>query len=228
MFFSINAIYGNNVSTKIEAILPEYSENLKGLEQGDQIIKINGKKIRLKSDITKVLNKIAKDNVVLTVKRMDTIIDIEVKTSMQDGIFFLGVMNKPEENNFSNNIYYAYWETENFVVDIFDNLKLLFTGKVSADQFTGPIGISEYIVKTDSVYNFFYLMSLISLSLGITNLLPIPALDGGKIVVLIIEGIRRKPIDEKLEMKIQAFGFSLLIMLSIYISFKDVLRIFSK
>ena len=69
-------------------------------------------------------------------------------------------------------------------------------------------------------------MALISLSLGITNLLPIPALDGGKIFILLIEAIRRKPMKESTEIFIQMIGFSLLILLSIYISYIDVLRFF--
>ena len=69
-------------------------------------------------------------------------------------------------------------------------------------------------------------MALISLSLGITNLLPFPALDGGKIVLLLIEAIRRKPLKESFEIWIQMIGFSLLILLSVYISYIDVLRFF--
>ena len=102
----------------------------------------------------------------------------------------------------------------------------LFTGNIYIEQMSGPIGISEYIVKTDSVYNFVYLMSLISLSLGITNLLPIPALDGGRLVLLIIECIRKKPIDQELEIKIQTFGFLILMSLAIYISFNDIVKLF--
>lgn len=91
---------------------------------------------------------------------------------------------------------------------------------------TGPIGISKIVVKTNGVYNFIYLLCLISLSLGVTNLLPIPALDGGRLVLLIIEGIRGKALDQEVELSIQSAGFFLLILFSIYISYKDILRIF--
>ena len=73
---------------------------------------------------------------------------------------------------------------------------------------------------------FVYLLALISLSLGITNLLPFPPLDGGKIVILIVEGIRKKPLSEDVETKIQIAGFCLLIGLSIYVTYNDILRIF--
>ena len=70
------------------------------------------------------------------------------------------------------------------------------------------------------------MVSLISLSLGVTNLLPFPPLDGGKVVILLIEGIRRKPLKESVEAKIQLAGFCLLIGLSIYVTYNDILRIF--
>lgn len=70
------------------------------------------------------------------------------------------------------------------------------------------------------------MISLISLSLGVTNLLPFPPLDGGKILLLLIEWIRRKPLKEKTEITIQMLGFCLLITLAIYISFNDVINIF--
>lgn len=69
------------------------------------------------------------------------------------------------------------------------------------------------------------MMSLISLSLGVTNLLIFPPLDGGKILLLIIEGIRKKPLKQETELKIQMLGFAILITLSLFVTFNDVTRI---
>ena len=101
---------------------------------------------------------------------------------------------------------------------------MLFTGGVSVDQMMGPVGISEVVAKTNGLKEFIYIMALISLSLGVTNLLPIPALDGGKILILIIEAIRRKPLKEKTEINIQLIGFSILIALSLYVTYNDIMR----
>ena len=90
----------------------------------------------------------------------------------------------------------------------------------------GPVGISKVVAKTDGIKEFIYILSLISLSLGVTNLLPIPALDGGKILILIVEAIRRKPLKEKTEINLQLIGFSILIALSLYVTYNDILRIF--
>ena len=102
----------------------------------------------------------------------------------------------------------------------------MFRGDVSVNDLTGPVGISEVVSKTQGIVEFVYMLALISLSLGITNLLPFPPLDGGKVVILLIEAIRRKPLKENIEIAIQMAGFFLLIGLSIYVTYNDILRIF--
>lgn len=119
----------------------------------------------------------------------------------------------------------AFVATGGFIISITESIKLLFTGNVNIDQMVGPIGISGIIVQADGLFNFVYLFSVISVSLGVTNLLPVPALDGGRIVLLIIEGIRKKPLKEKTEIAINSLGFTFLILLSIYISYNDIIKI---
>ena len=102
----------------------------------------------------------------------------------------------------------------------------MFTGNVSVDQMTGIVGISDVVVSTNGINEYLYIMALISLSLGVTNLLPIPPLDGGKILIYLIEAVRRKPMKEEMELKFQTVGFSILIALSIYVTYNDILRIF--
>lgn len=107
-----------------------------------------------------------------------------------------------------------------------ESVKMLFTGQVGADDLTGPVGISELVSKTSGIKEYLYVMSVISVSLGITNLLPIPALDGGKILLLIIEGIRRKPVSDKIQIQLQLIGFSIIIGLSIFVTYNDIIKIF--
>ena len=140
--------------------------------------------------------------------------------------YYLGINFKLAENNFTNNVYYAFFETGDFLGSILENLKMLFTGKVGIDQMMGPVGISSVVSQTTGIADFLYMLAIISISLGFTNLLPIPALDGGKLLILLIEAIRRKPMKEELEIGIQMVGFIILISLSIFISYKDILRIF--
>lgn len=115
--------------------------------------------------------------------------------------------------------------TGNFAFSIIESLKMLFSKGFSVDQLMGPVGMSEVVAQTNGMAEFTYILAVVSMSLGVTNLLPFPPLDGGKIVILLIEAIRRKPLKESTEVKIQMLGFMLLITLSIYVTYNDILRI---
>ena len=119
----------------------------------------------------------------------------------------------------------AVSSTGNFIMAMWESIKLIFTGGVTVNDLMGPIGISEVVAQTSTVIDFLYIMALVSMSLGVTNLLPFPPLDGGKILIYIIEAIRRKPLKENFELKLQMIGFLALITLSVYVAFNDVGRI---
>ena len=127
----------------------------------------------------------------------------------------------------TGNLGTAVSSTGSFIMSMVESVKLIFTGGVTVDNLMGPIGISEVVAQTSSIIDFLYIMALISMSLGVTNLLPFPPLDGGKVLIYIIEAIRRKPLKENFELKLQMVGFLLLMTLSIYVAFNDVVRIIS-
>lgn len=227
VFFLLSLFSGYNISTTVGEILPEAQENISGIEVGDKILKINDKKIRLKSDISEALEDSDGSEVIVLLERNNEEIEVTVKpTEYSEGVYILGIQVALVDYDWNQKIYYAFWETIDFTGSIGESLKLLFTGNIKIEQMTGPIGISEIVVKSSGFYNFVYLLCLVSLSLGVTNLLPVPALDGGRIVLLIIEGIRGKALKEEIELGIQSIGFLLLILLSLYVSYKDILRIF--
>lgn len=313
VYFMLIATSGNNTSNVVDTLVQDYSAQVVGIQSGDEILRINNKKIRIKSDIDRILQNSNGENLTVQIKRNDQIQNIDViptevkvkstgiylstsgknekqtqiinidsgssaeKSGLQindiilkingesvensgqkvieiisqKGIgtmlftvqregkeitlevtpdyiskYFLGVNLKQAENNFTNNIYYGFWKTVEFSSSILENLKMLFTGRVGVDQMMGPVGISSVVSKTEGIKDFVYILALISLSLGVTNLLPIPALDGGKIVILLLEAIRRKPLKENVEIGIQMLGFAVLIGFSIFITYKDILRIF--
>lgn len=196
-----------------------------GIQVNDKIIKIN--KENVNEDVTKIVEQIQQKGVgtvLLTIERGDETLNIEL-TPDHEYSYYLGVNLKTAENTIINHIIYGAVETKEFSLSIIDNLKQLFTGKVGIDQMMGPVGISEAVAKTTGIEDFVYMLALISLSLGVTNLLPIPALDGGKILILLIEAIRRKPLKQETELNIQLLGFSFLIVLSLYVAYNDILRI---
>lgn len=125
----------------------------------------------------------------------------------------------------NRDLIYSIKNTIYFLKDICNSFIGLFKGNISVNEMSGPIGISNYIINTINISDLVYLISLISILLGLTNLLPIPALDGGKIVLLIIEAFRRKPIKEELEIKIQFYGFLFLMGLALYVSCNDIIKI---
>lgn len=211
-------------STKIVTVGASSSAEKAGIKANDEILKIDGKEVKSQTEIINVISEKKQEETTITVKRGNEELDFIVKPDAAYE-YYLGVYFKKAENNIQNNLYYAFFETGDFTFSIFDNLKMLFTGKVRVDQFMGPVGISEVVAKTDKVQDFVKIMALISLSLGVTNLLPIPALDGGKFVLILLELIRRKKLSEKTEINIQLIGFAFLIALSLYVTYHDILRI---
>lgn len=116
--------------------------------------------------------------------------------------------------------------TGEFLKVTFQGIGQLFTGQIGTEQLVGVVGISDMVVETQGVMDFAYMLAVISVSLGVTNLLPFPPLDGGKILLLLIEAIRRKPLKQNTEIGIQMAGFFLLIGLTIFVTYNDIARIF--
>ena len=211
---------------KIIAVEKGSSSEKAGIEANDKLIKVND--VDINNDPNKAveaINEKGLNTMLLTVERGEQQIKIEL-TPDYISTYYLGVNLKQAPDTFWNRCINGGMQTLDFLTSIVDNLKQLFTGQVGVDQMMGPVGISQVIAKTDGVREFFQMMALISLSLGVTNLLPIPALDGGKLLILIIEAIRRKPLKQETEINIQLLGFSILIALSLYVSYNDILRIF--
>lgn len=219
-------IYLDN-KCKIISVDKESSAEKQGIKANDKLVKINGEPVEENREkAIEILQKDKeKEKIQMTVQRgeAEIIIDLMPETV---STYYLGVNMKMAEDTFINRCINGGIQTKEFVVSIIDNLKQLFTGKVGIDQMMGPVGISEVVAQTNGFREFFQMMALISLSLGITNLLPILALDGGKILILLIEAIRRKPMKPETELNIQLLGFAILIGLSLIVTYNDILRIF--
>ena len=224
-----NKVTGIYLDDKCKIISVDKGSNAEeqGIQTNDKLIKINGKSID--NDRNKAIEILQEnkdvETVQMTVKRGEAEITIDIMPETVSS-YYLGVDMKVAEDTFINRCINGGIQTNQFVLSIIDNLKQLFTGKVGLNQMMGPVGISEVVAKTNGISEFFQMMALISLSLGITNLLPIPALDGGKILILLIEAIRRKPMKPETEMNIQLLGFAILIGLSLIVTYNDILRIF--
>ena len=118
---------------------------------------------------------------------------------------------------------------------VIDSVSMLITGQYSVNDLSGPVGVVDAIgtayddVKSQgvlvTVMTMLNMVILLSSNLGVMNLLPLPALDGGRLVFLIIEGIRRKPVPPKYEGLVHAAGLMRLLMLMVYVTGHDILRL---
>ncbi len=112
-----------------------------------------------------------------------------------------------------------------FIGALGESIKMLFTGEATVNDLAGPVGVANIVSQTSNLTEYLYLLAVISLSLGITNLIPIPPLDGGKFLIYIIEWIKRKPLKEETSLKIQMAGFIFIIGLSVFVMYNDIVKI---
>lgn len=226
VYFMLVTISGNYISTTIDSVVDNSVAQNSGLQAGDKILTADGEKIRLKGDLDRVVEK--GKEFILEIDRNGEVLKINVTPEKDEetGMFFLGIMFKVTENSLKNNLYYGYWDTVGFAETVVIGIKDLFTGNVGIKQMAGPVGISNIVAKTSNFEQYIYIIAVISLSLGVTNLLPFPPLDGGKILLLLIEAIIRKPINENINNTIQTAGFFILMALAVVVTYNDVLRIF--
>lgn len=216
---------GDNISTKIASVQSKYPADEVGIKKGDKIIKVNGEDVSTTSQIKEKLNENPGNEKIITVLRNEENIDFTVTPKIET-IYGLDLRLKDAEDNAWNRIYYSTLHVGRFLSATVDSVKMIFTGKVEVKQLTGPIGIGKIVSKANEIEDFIQLLLLISLSLGVTNLLPFPPLDGGKIVLILIEAIRKKPLKESVEIGIQMAGFLIIIGLSIFVAYNDIMKIF--
>ena len=132
-----------------------------------------------------------------------------------------------EESGFVNYVKHAFFRSVSAVKMVYDSIFNLITGKYGMDTISGPIGVTEAVgtAAKSGALNLLVFVAYISINLGVFNLLPFPALDGGRGVFLLIEGVRGKPIDRRIEAYVNFVGIVLLFTLMIVVSFKDVVKL---
>lgn len=229
-------IFGASIATTaLSNINPEYPAYKAGLRNGDVILELNDEKI---STWTQARIKIAtvKSGSSLKFKVKDTNGDIKkvtvtpLKTVDDDGndTYVYGVGSKLQKyKGFIGSIKYGFLETHGILLSMVDTVKYLFTGRLGVQDLSGPVGIYE-VVDSQAKYgvaNLLYLLAYLSVNVGIINLIPFPAFDGGHILFLLIEKIRRKPVSPNVEATITGIGFVLLMLLMLYVTFHDVFNL---
>ena len=226
--------------TTITDVIEGYAAEEAGIQAGDTIISINGYRVHFYNEISIYTYLHADEDSFDVVymrdgKKYETTI---VPTySEEAGRKLIGVTKNAEYNKVSaaGVLKYAAYEIKYQIYVTLTSLKMLFTGQVSVNEVSGPVGVVTVIsdvydqsVSSGIFYVFVNLVSiaiLLSANLGVMNLLPFPALDGGRILLIIIEGIRGKKLKPEIENGINLVGFGLLMLLMIVVMYNDILKL---
>lgn len=233
--FATNEAYGEN-STKIASVEPGSPSDKAGIKKGDKILSLNGKKMNNMTEIVDFMiqNKSAPIDVILLRGNEEISLKniIPVKGSNPE-YFDIGIdyafVTPGVFQALGHSVEFTYATTRGVAY----TLSWLITGKVSLMQMVGPVGIvttinqaaqqgSNWMEKLISLLN---ITAFISIAIGATNLVPFPALDGGRLLILIIEAIRRKSIPIEKESAINMLGFVLLIVLAVFVTTNDLVRV---
>ncbi len=207
-----------------------------GFLPGDIIREANGKKINNRSDLDTIIKTNPNEELEFKVQRGDTEELIALYPIIGEGeekLGFLGIVGegyKLEKQGLFGSIKYAIGETTRLMVFILASFKFLFSGHIGIESFSGPVGIIKIIDETAKVgfMPLLYLTGFMSANIGFINLLPIPGLDGSKILFILYEGISGKPIDRKKEGFLTMLGFAFLIGLFILITYNDLTTFLGK
>ena len=198
------------------------------LMHGDEITAIDGDEVDSWNDVSKGIVKSNGESIEVTVDRDGQTKTLTIQPEVnEDGGYVIGITSKVSHNP-GRAVIEGTKATWNMTVTMFDTLGQLFTGKVGADDLSGPVGMVQMVSETSQYGLWYYgfLTSLICLNLAIINMLPLPALDGGRIIFVLYNMITGKEVSQKVEGTVHFIGIMLLFGLMIYVTFNDITRIF--
>lgn len=206
-----------------------------GISSGDRILKINNHKISTSDDMSLYLaiSDPKKYTTMKVEKENDEVVTYKIKPRKikENGeeVYRYGIgIEQKKTKGFGEALAYTFKKTCSIFKQMYITLAYLFTGGIKLNQLAGPVGIYSIVGEQSKagIANLLYLMAFLSINVGVINLLPIPAFDGGHILFIVIEKIKGSPVDPELENKIHAVFLVLLMLLMLVITFNDILRLF--
>ncbi|NLJ94942.1 MAG: RIP metalloprotease RseP [Clostridiaceae bacterium] len=232
--YRLGVVQNIETNTIIE-VDPESNQGKPVLQEGDQIISINGIDYSASKEITDEINRAKNNPIVVKVKRDQEVLELSMRPTyyqdqLADGIFFT------EGNSVVDVLYQAWHYPWSIVKSTIEGFALIFQGQMKfSDSVTGPVGIVKVFgdVVQDSpdigimIYQLLFYFAMISVAIGFTNLLPIPPLDGHHLLILAIEGIRRKDLPDNFKHVVTAIGMFFILGLALLIIYFDIRRIFN-
>ena len=214
-------------------VVAEFRENAvseqSGLKVDDKIIEVEGRKIFSTYDLSYAFTNVKGGKIDMVVKRDGEKVelrDVKFDSSEENGISYLNVdfYVYGIRKTFGSYIKQTFATAASYCAVVWRSLIDLISGKYGISAVSGPVGVTAAIgsAAKQSLENLLPIMALITINLGIFNLLPIPALDGGRLLFILIEMIFRKPVPQKYEAIVHAVGFALLIGFMLLITAKDI------
>lgn len=205
-----------------------------GLKEGDIVNSISGAEVSSWEDVVEIVQKNPNKEVEFFIERdgAEMIIPVTPKEHKVNGetIGLIGVYT-PMEKSVGQSVINGAKEVYIMTIEIFKILGKLITGQFSIDALSGPVGIyaaTDTVAKDGGILYLMKWTGLLSINLGIMNLLPIPALDGGRLLFFAVEGLRGKPLDRHKEGMVHFIGFALLMLLMLVVTWNDIQRFFLK
>lgn len=203
------------------------------LKSGDKILKIDGIAVHTGNEVVYEIMNSGYEPIDIVVERSGekiTLHDVVFPTFSSSGATF-GDMDfrvYGERATFATIMKHAFFRSASTVKTITDSLKDLIVGRYGAEAVSGPVGMADAVGQAtkSGAYSLLYLFTLITMNLGVFNLLPFPALDGGRIIFVLIEMITRKPVKKEIEQAVNTAGILLLFALMILVTLKDIVNLF--
>lgn len=239
LFFVSGLLYGRPVSEPvINKVVEGMAAEKAGLESGDKILEVNGVKINTWDDfLLEASAKKLKDEYIFKVEKSNGYIkeynlvpEVQEVEGQEVKVFGIQSSGTIYYKGFKNAVIYAFEGFYTNFKTIFKILGNLFTGEVPVKSLSGPVGIYSLVdsVKSQGVNTLLYLTAYLSINVAIINLIPIPVFDGGRVLILLIEKITKRKSSENLEAILNYVGFALMILLMLYVTFNDIIRLVVK
>lgn len=204
-----------------------------GLLEGDRIVAVDGERVHIANELAYEIMRRGVEDIDITVVRDGkeiTVEDVTFPQASSDGITFgsLDFYVYSEHKSFANIVKHAFYRSELTIEMIWESLYDIVTGRYGMEAVSGPVGVTQVLGEAAETgfSDLIYMAVVLSMNLGVMNLLPLPALDGGRLLFLIVELVRGKRVNQNAEAMVHFVGIVILLGLMIVIAFKDIAALF--
>ena len=233
VIISLGLVLSTTLASNIVGEFEDGAKSNAWLKVGDEIVEINGTEVFTYDDMQyEILHDGYKPVDIVVVREGKRVLleDVEFHTAEESGVLF-GLRDfrvMPAKKTFQNVITHTWYMSVSTVRMIWESLVDLVGGRIGMEAVSGPVGVTEAIGTAAKLgaYSLFYLLAALTMNLGVFNLLPFPALDGGRLVFILFEMVFRRKVSPKIEGMVHFVGIVLLLSLMVFVTFKDVVNLF--